>query len=622
MTIKNNIVSIFDGHNCGFVVYDKTKDKFLHYEMEKICGIKNMRVFQVTPYHGFYYSALSNIESGNHPSQRTSNYKNYIWFAKQVMDIVESLDLKGETELLFNEKEGIDPRNPHGMTIMDYCYDVYPKKDYIVLIKQMLHHQAHAASAFYQSPYNRAFALTVDGGSHEGNGASHLCDENGIERIKEWNLGGGGLFNHFTWPIAAISLSSKESLDWAGKVMGLSAYGKHNQLLYSRIKAVFLKKMTITHAMAFIRSVLDPTANILDDVLVVSPSGDVIGGQRKTPKVEEWVDLRDTIRNCHGFLESEPHVKDIVLRLEELSEQLAFIKDIEKAQDLAYNLQKAFENFMIALVRDNMDHIKSMDNNLVLTGGCALNVLANQRIREEYPDINVFVPPNPNDIGLAYGYLRSHMSTEHGYEKKTPNMQYHGQEIQDSGLVHKRDYKITTYEHVAELLKEGKIIGCINGGHELGPRALGNRSIICDPSYPNMKDILNAKVKNREWYRPFAPVCKREDAEKYFESVSFDNMDYMSFACKTRDIYVKDLAAVTHVDGTARLQTITKDLNPFLYSILDAFDGVLLNTSFNINGNPILNSVKDAYWMLDNTEMDYVLINIFGRLHLYGNENI
>jgi carbamoyltransferase len=165
--------------------------------------------------------------------------------------------------------------------------------------------------------------------------------------------------------------------------------------------------------------------------------------------------------------------------------------------------------------------------------------------------------------------------------------------------------KLVTY------ILNGKIIGVVRDGSEHGPRALGNRSILCDPTFENMKDILNKKVKNREFYRPFAPVVRLEDVNKYFE---WDKESrWMSFCPKVRKEYQSILKSITHIDGTARVQTVTPEQNNFLYNLLTELDkqkgiGVLLNTSFNIAGKPILNTYKDALWMLDNTQMDALVL--------------
>ena len=226
------------------------------------------------------------------------------------------------------------------------------------------------------------------------------------------------------------------------------------------------------------------------------------------------------------------------------------------------------------------------------------------------------MPPNPHDGGLSLGHL---------FRYKEPTKQV---DITYSGLplLNKRTdlkfyvakYNATkvTKKEIAELIKDGKILGLVYGDSEVGPRALGNRSIVCDPNIADMKDILNSKVKFREWYRPFAPFCKKEDANKYFSSRNFDNLEYMSYAPDVKQEYRDKLPAITHVDGTARLQVVTEESHSHFYELLTEFGkisetNVLLNTSFNIRGYPILSTIEDALYALNNTQMDYVIIEDF-----------
>jgi carbamoyltransferase len=166
-------------------------------------------------------------------------------------------------------------------------------------------------------------------------------------------------------------------------------------------------------------------------------------------------------------------------------------------------------------------------------------------------------------------------------------------------------------ENLAKDIESGKIVGVARGNAEHGPRALGNRSIICNPAIADMKDVLNAKVKHREWYRPFAPVVRLEDVNKYFEWNKESR--WMSFCPKVKEEWKSKLAAITHVDGTARVQTVTKEQNEFIYNLLTEFEkltgvGVLLNTSFNVDGKPILSTIQDAFTILEKTELDALVI--------------
>jgi carbamoyltransferase len=181
-------------------------------------------------------------------------------------------------------------------------------------------------------------------------------------------------------------------------------------------------------------------------------------------------------------------------------------------------------------------------------------------------------------------------------------------------IVHEKNGTPLDTAILADYIASGKIIGVVRDRCEHGPRALGNRSILCNPSIRDMKDTLNAKVKGREYYRPFAPVVRLEDVSKYFEWEG--ETRWMSFCPKVREEYRDRLAAITHIDGTARVQTVTKEQNKFLYELLTELHnktgiGVLLNTSFNIAGKPILNTYKEALWVLENKELDAVVLETF-----------
>ena len=210
------------------------------------------------------------------------------------------------------------------------------------------------------------------------------------------------------------------------------------------------------------------------------------------------------------------------------------------------------------------------------------------------------------------------MILNHIKPDKAIDITYAGIEILDKHTLmsHVEDGWIPelTIKTLSKDLNEGLIVGVVRDTSEHGPRALGNRSILCNPTYPNMKDILNEKVKNREWYRPFAPVCRLEDVSKYFD---FDGESrWMSFCPTVKEEYRDKLVSITHVDGTARVQTVTKEQNPWLYELLTEFEkesgvGVLLNTSFNVNGKPILSRYSDAFEVYNNTKMDALVLDKF-----------
>ena len=207
------------------------------------------------------------------------------------------------------------------------------------------------------------------------------------------------------------------------------------------------------------------------------------------------------------------------------------------------------------------------------------------------------------------------MILNHIKPKKAIDLTYSGTEVLDKDMlmyyVENKRGSETNLKELCNDLNEGSIVGVVRGQSEHGPRALGNRSIICNPGIENMKDILNEKVKKREWYRPFAPVCKLEDVNKYFNFQGESR--FMSFCPTVKAKWRKKLSSITHVDNTARIQTVTKEQNEWLYNLLTEFEkvsgyGVLLNTSFNVNGKPILSSYSDAIKVFQDSDMDKLIL--------------
>jgi len=269
-------------------------------------------------------------------------------------------------------------------------------------------------------------------------------------------------------------------------------------------------------------------------------------------------------------------------------------------ENLAATIQKTLEDLLFKELDKYDTQIP-----LVVTGGCALNVIINEKIKDRYKR-EVYVPPNPNDGGLSLGHMFC-------YQKpiERVDVRYNGLPLLDKDELSGYNVKKVTKKEIAELIKDGKIVGLVYGDSEVGPRALGNRSIVCDPNIADMKNILNSKVKHRESYRPFAPFCKKEDAHKYFESRDFENMECMSFAVRVK---VDTLPSITHIDNTARLQTVTQESHSHFYDLLTEFGkisdtNVLLNTSFNTRGKPILSTISDAVDILNTTELDHVIVN-------------
>lgn len=445
-------------------------------------------------------------------------------------------------------------------------------------IHLMGHHMSHCAGAYYQSGFNDALLISLDGGGYD-----YLNDNNVLQVVSYSifsNINGEfkkiidtnsensfkfnpGIYGNLGYYISEINKeineagkSDKNALTYAGKIMGLSAYGK-------------------------VRS--------------------------------EWIDAIEIFYKNHPL----DHSNFYQIKEEELSKNMgvALFEDCFSGQnsyDLAATNQYVFEKICFDFIKP---YIENYNLNVVFSGGCALNVLFNQKLKEylDQKKLNLYISPYPSDCGLSFGHFVYYQSL------KTNPSAYCGIDILDRDKINEyyRKYNTTgkvfysDISKIVDLIKLGKIGGVIQEYSEVGPRALGNRSIICDPSIADMKDILNAKVKFREWFRPFAPVCREEDSSKYFEN-AFPS-EYMSFAPNVRSEYRDLLPSITHEDGTARLQTVTEHQHKLFYDILTELNkrnsiAVIMNTSFNIKGKPILTSIEDAFYVLENTELDFLVV--------------
>lgn len=264
--------------------------------------------------------------------------------------------------------------------------------------------------------------------------------------------------------------------------------------------------------------------------------------------------------------------------------------------DFAATIQWAFENKFFKI-------FKSLGiptgSNLCVTGGCALNIPVNQRLFEL--GYNVYVSPVSGDCGLTIGIAADH------YADKSVDITYQGFDVLDKGY---RDSAFTSRNvNLAELAKllcfDKKVIGYVRGRSEVGPRALGNRSILCYPDIAGIKDRLNAEIKFREWYRPFGAICKLDSLAKYFENAC--ESPYMNFCPTLKCQYRFD--SISHIDQTCRIQTVSREQNQEMYDLLTEMEnlgavGILLNTSFNIKGQPILTRLKNAFDSLHQTKLD------------------
>lgn len=287
-------------------------------------------------------------------------------------------------------------------------------------------------------------------------------------------------------------------------------------------------------------------------------------------------------------------------------------------QDIAASVQNVYEKTYFHIL--NSLYEKTKFNNICLAGGCIQNSLANGKILEKTNFNKIFIPPSAHDGGTSIGAALWTWNKHSGNNSINTNLSpylgpnYSLDQITEILRKNSLDYielnESELTKKVAGYLTEGLIIGWFQGSSEWGPRALGNRSIICDPSYPNMKDKINSKIKRRESFRPFAPSVLIDHVEEWFEQ---DHpVPYMEMVYKIRMSKREIIPAVTHVDGTGRLQTVSRNLNRKYYDLINEFyllKGIplILNTSFNEN-EPIVNTPQEAIDCYLRTDMDVLVL--------------
>jgi carbamoyltransferase len=435
------------------------------------------------------------------------------------------------------------------------------------------HHISHAAHAFFTSPFDEAAILTVDGVGEWTTASFGTAYDTTIKLTNDirWPHSVGLFYSAFTY-FLGFKVNEGEY-----KLMGLSAYGKPK---YYDL--------------------------IMENLVDVKNDGSIHLNMKYFSFTYDKVMTNQKFSDLFGI---PPRKED------SKAEQIHY--------DIAASTQLVLEDILLKMV--NHVHKKTGMTNLCFGGGVALNGVANYRILKEGPFENLHIPPSPGDGGSAVGcaqYLyycrdKNKRMMEDNVERIKNNIfvgpSHSNDEIKSFLDINKIDYKFletnSLLQTVAKLIVEGNVVGWYQGKMEWGPRALGNRSIIADPRNAKMKDILNEKIKHRESFRPFAPCILEEYTSEYFDvDVSSPYMLLVAPVKKPEKI-----PAVTHVDGTARLQTVSKDINLLFYNLITEFYKitgvpVLINTSMNVRGEPIVDTPEQAYNMIVKTDMDYTVL--------------
>jgi carbamoyltransferase len=461
---------------------------------------------------------------------------------------------------------------------------ICPKAEFLV----PEHHFSHACQAFLTSPFEEAAIMVVDGQgvpmarTYGDQLAGCLAYGKGssIEIIHEIPVRHslGGMYSAFT---NKVGFKSNEE----GKLMGLAPYGTDK--LYKKLKKNLRFEVTEFNYRKF--SALFTRGFPLEHVIYSLPN---------------YIDFMNSYktRDKRGVIE-------------------------EYHKDLAYAVQKLTEDVMVYMA--NHLYKKKNTKNLCIAGGVGLNCVANYQVLINSPYENVYTHPNPGDNGLAIGQaLWAYVIDAKKERKYVTTHDYLGIEYNESNFrdairsIENRDDLVITefmqieklYEKVAADIADGRIVSWFQGRSEFGPRALGNRSILADPRRSEMKDILNKRVKFRESFRPFTPSVIAERCTEFFE-LNIES-PFMLHAAYVRPGMAKLVPAITHVDNTARIQTVTQEVNERYYGLIKAFERhtgipMVLDTSFNIADEPIVETPEDAIRCFLSTDIDILGIDNF-----------
>lgn len=290
--------------------------------------------------------------------------------------------------------------------------------------------------------------------------------------------------------------------------------------------------------------------------------------------------------------------------------------EFQDKANFASSLQKETQENMKKYIYDIIDKTKC--NNICLSGGFFLNCVANYEYLNGLPeDVNLYIEPNSSDAGTSIGAAKYIWYSNSGDTTiRKQNTLYYGPEPDYTDILDKLIKNETiievNYENVISLILEGNPVALYQGRSEAGPRALGNRSILYDPRDKDGKDIVNT-IKKREWYRPFAGTVLHEEANKWFDMRGLEESPYMLYAVKVKGEKLDKIPAITHVDETCRIQTLKEDQNLHFYNLIKCFYyktgiPILFNTSFNLSGDPLVETIDDALYTLRNSNLNYLYL--------------
>jgi carbamoyltransferase len=452
------------------------------------------------------------------------------------------------------------------------------------------HHLTHASCAFYNSNFNKASIIIVDGAGSR---------TNYNEKISSWEC---------------------ESL-WEGNSKGISLISKNS---WSSVRNIIDNNklddaVTITKCYEAVTGYLGFNALDAGKIMGLAPYGEFNpnipklfkNGRGNRDIFIPYYPMGAYIDNQNNPIFSHDFERD-----QEWHTDPSKLSKFQK--DLAWQIQNDTQEEVAKLIEKSVE--LTGNKQICIAGGYGLNCVTNYWLKKRFPDLEIYHEPISHDGGTAIGAAYS------GWQNYQPNTRFSKQtsiyygpkyttdqylETLKSYNIMFNQYKITP-EQVAKLISERNIVTIFQGRSEAGPRALGNRSILYDPTDPKGKDFVN-KVKNREWFRPFAGSVLKEKAAEWFDMAGLEESPFMMYAMDVWPDKQEKIQAITHVDGTCRIQTVTEEQNPHYYKLIQEFEKItgvpiLFNTSFNLAGDPLVETIEDALETMLKSEMKYMYV--------------
>ena len=461
---------------------------------------------------------------------------------------------------------------------------------------QNSHHLNHASISFYNSGFETALVLVVDAaGSNLTHTNLHECESLYIAS--------------YPYKFEKIYLNCRYTLE-TSNIENIKGCSTLDNTIIEKYKKIFPNcEFNYGHRLGI--GYLYDSAYFVDGIKFgLSTAGKIMGlssyGEKFPFKINFFMDDMITVDD-QNFIDKVINPPDYIIngmKLLEIPEKITK-ENYKNYADYCYELQVQTQEAMCALIQKGID--KTGIKNVCISGGYGMNIVSNHYYLQKFPEVNFYFEPMCNDSGQSIG------SAMLEYRRRTKDVtRYPNQTTSFHGFPYNvKKYKgiTTSISQIAKLLSENKSVAVYSGLAEAGQRALGNRSIFFNALNPNAKDIVN-KIKNREWYRPFAATVLVEDARTYFDMGRITESPFMAISFPVNEEYINIISGIVHVDNTCRIQTVSKS-NGYLYELLLEVKkltghGILLNTSFNLAGDPLVETPKDAFTTLNNSCLDYL----------------